>query len=526
MNKQLTLIALLLLLITAVQGQESLNIELFAQYNRGDGRASGSWAYIADDGTEYALLGAQTGTSVISISNANQIEELAFIPGPPSNWREITVIDNHAYVVTEGSSSNHPGMQVIDLSNLPTSAELTTNFNSTFSKGHIIQKDIFDSSPYVYVCGTSATSGVHIIDVTEPSNPQEVGLYQPGYYIHDCHVRGDIMYAAAFFEATIDILDISDKSNPVLLQRLIDPGANTHSFTTTEDGNFLVICDELDGLPGRIWDISEIDNPKEVALYTANAASLVHNPYMRDDFCFISHNTEGLRILDMTDPNVPVEVGYYDTFSGPSGGFNGLWSACPYFPSGKIIGGNRADGLYVWEFNNARAGRFYGQVVDAETGYPILNADIIIPEEDEAFISDFAGRFQGGFLPGSFTLDVSASGYISNSLAIDLEEGSEEELLIELTPMVSHTQEINQFYPISISPNPTNEWTVVDLSTLPKNSLLLLFDAKGSVINSFESVLEEKLSINTSAWEAGVYYLVAYNTEGKVIGKVQLVVQH
>jgi choice-of-anchor B domain-containing protein len=525
MKKQLIFLALLALSLASTYAQETLNLELFAQYNRGDGRASGSWSYATADGAEYALLGAQTGTSIISISNANQIEEVAFIPGPPSNWREVTVVNDHAYVVTEGSSSNHPGMQVIDLSNLPASAELTTSFNSTFSKGHIIQKDIFDDSPYAYVCGTTTTSGVHIIDVAEPSNPQEVGLYQPGYYIHDCHIRGDIMYAAAFYEATIDIVDISDKSNPTLLQRLPDPGANTHSFSTTEDGNFLIICDELDGLPGRIWDISDIDNPKEVALYTANSASLVHNPYMRGDFCFISHNTEGLRVLDMADPNVPVEVGYYDTFSGPSGGFNGLWSACPYLPSGKIIGGNRADGLYVWEFNNARAGRFYAQVVDAETGIPILNADIIIPEEDEVFSSDFEGRFQGGFLPGNYTLDVSASGYMSASLSIDLVEGSEEELIIALTPLVSQINEADQLLAISISPNPSSQQTTIDLSTLPNNSQLKFFDTTGRVITSYEPIIHERLTINTSTWKAGVYFLVAYDSIGQVIGKEQLIIQ-
>ena len=41
--------------------QGTLNVSLFAQYNRGDGRASGSWAYVAPDGSEYAVLGASTG---------------------------------------------------------------------------------------------------------------------------------------------------------------------------------------------------------------------------------------------------------------------------------------------------------------------------------------------------------------------------------------------------------------------------------------------------------------------------------
>ena len=117
--------------------------------------------------------------------------------------------------------------------------------------------------------------------------------------------------------------------------------------------------------------------PVEVATYTANEASLVHNPYVRGDFCFLSHNTEGLRVLDITDPEVPVEVAYYDTYDGPSGGFKGLWSACPYFPSGKIIGGDRTEGLFVWTFNETYGARIYGTVVDSVSQEPIFASNVM-----------------------------------------------------------------------------------------------------------------------------------------------------
>ncbi|MCO6479263.1 MAG: hypothetical protein J5I94_21690, partial [Phaeodactylibacter sp.] len=99
-------------LATFTSAQEALNVELYAQFDRGDGRASGSWHYAAPDGTEYAVLGAQTGTSIIRIDDPENIREVAFVPGYPSNWREVTVVNGHAYVVTEGSGSPHYGMQV------------------------------------------------------------------------------------------------------------------------------------------------------------------------------------------------------------------------------------------------------------------------------------------------------------------------------------------------------------------------------------------------------------------------------
>jgi len=508
----------------ALPAQDALNLELYAQYDHNDGRASGSWAYISPTGEEYALLGAQTGTVIVSI-DSDTPQELAFIPGPTSNWREITVIGQHAYVTTEGSSDDHPGMQVISLENLPEEANLVATFNSTFTKGHIIQKDIFDPAPYVYVCGTSTTSGIHIIDVSDPENPQQVGLYQPGYYIHDCHVRGDTLFAAAFYEGTTDIVDISDKSNPVLISSIPDPGGNTHSYSTTEDNQYLIVADEQDGLPGRIYDISDLSNPEQVALYTASSLSLFHNPYVRGDFCFVSHNTEGLRVLDITDPTTPVEVGYYDTYGGPSGGFNGLWSACPYFPSGKIIGGNRENGLYVWTFNNTRAGRFYGTVIDTEQGAPIVNASVVQLENSTTYNTNFDGQFRGGNVPGSYTFQVSAIGYESKMVPVVLEEGENLSLTIELTPITSHTNALAPDPGLSVFPNPSARQTTIQWQKNANASTLLLSNSEGKIISQFSVGKVQSMEIYTGELPTGFYHFVLIGKNGEIIGRNTLIVQ-
>ncbi|MCG8332377.1 MAG: choice-of-anchor B family protein [Chitinophagales bacterium] len=522
---KLLLTILSLSISTGLFAQISLNIELFGQYDREDGRASGSWSYTDTNGNEYALLGAQTGTSIVSISNANQIEELAFIPGPHSNWREITVVDDHAFVVTEGSSPDHPGMQIIDLSNLPSSATLVANYNETFTKGHIIQKSIFEETPYIYVCGTSSTDGVHILDITDPENPQQVGLYQPGYYIHDCHVRGDIMFGAAFYEATIDIIDISDKTNPVLITRIQDPGGSTHSFSTSEDGQYLILAHEMDGIPGRVFDISDLENPTQVALYTANYASLVHNPYVRGDFCFVSHNSEGMRVLDIKDPAVPVEVGYYDTFLGPSGGFNGLWSACPYLPSGKIIGGNREDGLYIWTFNNTKAGRFYGQVVDSLTGNPIFNANIELIESATIYTSDSEGVFKGGALAGDYQLEVSYNGYNTKVVPITLSEREDTNLVVELSTIVNHSNEVDTDASIIVFPNPASDLLNVKLNQLSSAHEWVLIDMQGSIVkHQLLRPFTKDLSIRIAGLPSQSYHLLVKDRQGNILDKVMVVV--
>lgn len=512
---------------TLCLAQDALNVELFGQYNRGDIRYSGSWAYTDGEGNEYALLGTRTGVAAYTIDDQLMIEEVGFISGPESNWREITVIGDYAYVVTEGSSDT-TGMQVIDLQYLPDSLHLLTTYSATFTRGHIIQRDIYSDSAYVYVNGTTSTQGIHIMDVSNPVDPVEEGLYQPGYYIHDCFVKNDLLFASAFYEGVIDILDISDKSNPLLIGQIDDPTGFTHSCWLTEDDRYLVVCSEKDGLPSRIYNIEDFGNIYEVAQYTANPVSLVHNPYIRGNFCFITHNTEGFRVLDIADPELPVEVGHYDTFDGPSGGFSGLWSACPFYPSGKIIGGNREDGLYVWTFNNTQAGRIYGIVKDSITGDILTGVELIVLETQDTLIQDFNARFKWGELPGVYHLSAGKEGYIAKTTPLELNGGDSIALVIELVPdnWVSVNEPELQLFPdLKVNPNPFSNQTKVDLSNCKNGHFLQLIDANGRILEKFFVENLQEITIEKKDLPAGSYFLKLINQKGETLAVCHVVVR-
>lgn len=504
--------------------QDSENVSLYGQYHRGEARYSGSWAYIdLETRKEYALLGGKTGTSVYCIDNL-PINELGFIEGPSSNWREITVLGKYAYVTTEGSGTGE-GMQIIDLTDLPDSISLANTYTETFTRGHIIQRDIYSEAPYLYIMGTCNNCGVNILDVTDPINPKEVSTYSPGYYIHDAHVKGNYLYASAFFNGTIDIVDISDKLNPTLVAQIETTGGNTHSAWTTEDNKHLIISLEKDGLPARIWNIEDLSNLYEVATYTGNSASLTHNPYVRGNYTFFAHNTEGLRVVDTKDPSVPVEVGYYDTFDGLSGGFSGLWSACPYFPSGKIIGGNREDGLYVWTFNDVQAGRFYASVVDESTQEKIPNATVFIQKIDLPIIPDLSGLYKFGALSGVFRLEVSAEGYDSLLQDITLEPGDSLVLNFQLAPKSVGIFDLALNLPtFKISPNPFTEFTVVDLSAFEKAAYLRVFNAFGQLVRTENVVGGNYHILDKENLEAGVHVFMVYGRDNELLGNQKVVI--
>ncbi|MEM6318813.1 MAG: choice-of-anchor B family protein [Bacteroidota bacterium] len=512
------------LLISPFSLSAQLNVELFDQFNRGDARYSGSWVYVdVENRREYALIGTRVGTAVYNI-DTQPITEVGFIVGPPSNWREITVLGDYAYVTTEGSGVGE-GMQVIDLSNLPDSVALVNTYSETFTTGHIIQRDITTEAPFLYVMGTCGNCGVQILDVTDPVNPIEISVYNPGYYIHDAHVRGDYLYAAAFFEGTIDIVDIRDKSNPVLVTKIDDPGGSTHSAWTTADERFLIISGEKDGLPARIWNIEDLDNLYEVATYSRNLESLTHNPYVRDDFVFFSHNTEGLTVVDIADPTVPVEVGYYDTFDGPSGGFRGLWSACPYLPSGKIIGGNREDGLYVWTFDNTQAGRFYVTLLDESTREVIRNGNGFVQKMEVSIVPDLQGLLKFGALSGNFRVDFSAEGYETQTVDIRLGPTDSLALEISMKPQTVGLFDFQKVVPtLNIAPNPMKDFTVLDLHNLSKARYLRIFNSLGQLKRSEQVVGNQFFVLEKERLNRGIYLMAVYDDKQRLLAQRKLLV--
>ncbi|MCH8903156.1 MAG: choice-of-anchor B family protein [Bacteroidetes bacterium] len=467
------------------QAQTSLNVSLFGQLDPEPIHYAGCWGYTDSSGAEYALIGAYTGTSIIAIDDSLNIYEVDFVTGPSNNWREMTVINDFAYVVSEGSGTGS-GMQVIDLSYLPDSVHLVMTFDSTFTTAHIISKDIDGDTNYVYVSGAGTTQGIHIIDISNPATPVEVSVYAP-YYIHDCHIRGNRLYAAAFYLPSLDILDITNKANPQVIAKFTTSSSNIHSCWTTQDSKYIITTHELNGEPAYVLDIQDSLNIFVVAEYTANTTSLVHNPYIKGKYAYMTHNSEGLRILDLYDPTVPVEVGYYDTWAGASGGPNGLWSAFPFYSSGKIIGGNRGDGLYIWKFNGTRAGRIYGTVTDSITLNPINLVQIGITQTASSTETNSLGNYKIGDMASDtagYDIIYSATGYKPKTLSnIILNQGDSLTMDVELVPLSWSNIEEPSSEKIKISPNPFSNYTRISIESGSPGLNLTVYNTLGAVVN-------------------------------------------
>ncbi|TXD51806.1 MULTISPECIES: choice-of-anchor B family protein [unclassified Polaribacter] len=319
---------------------------------------------------EYALIGLNSGLSMVDISDPTKPVVLGFIPTETvnSDWRDVKVYNNHAYVVSE--AANH-GMQIFDLTKLREvvnppqifSSDFTFNF---FGSAHNIV--INEQNGYAYPVGTSRNGtykgGPLFINIQDPIKPRNEGGFTN--YAHDAqvvtyagpdteHAGKEILIGSN--ETEVVIVDISDKSNPIQLSAISYSNVEyTHQGWFTEDFNYFILGDELDELRlgGRtrsiIFDFIDLDNPKLHFQYFGTTEAIDHNGYVKDNIYYQANYTAGVRMIDVSDianKNM-TEVGFFDTHPEKNtASFNGAWNVYPYFESGVIVISDIEKGLFL-----------------------------------------------------------------------------------------------------------------------------------------------------------------------------------
>ncbi len=408
------LVALLAALPAAAQ--TSLDVTLLAAQNI-HSTYSSVWGWTSSGGTEFAILGCGTGTSIVDVTVPAAPSEKAFITGVSSQWREMKSYDHYAYIVTEGSGG---GMQIVDLATNPPS--LVTTYTATFSTAHTIT--IVGHFAYVSGCRNSGGGavGIRFLDLTNPIAPVDVGGWN-GVYTHDCQVRGNTLYASNISNSEFTILNITNKAAPVIIKQFTWAGNSSHNADLSGDGRYLLTTDEVAGGHLHVFDLIDPVNPVQVAEWTANPGAIIHNIHIKGTLAFISYYTEGTRVVDISNPAFPVEVGYYDTWPGASGGFNGNWEVYPYAVSGNLYLSDISTGLYIVRYQ-ATTGSVSGTVRESGGGPAIAGATVKIAggPQTSASATGFYKLFSS---PGAHTLVTTSFGFAPDSAVVSLSLGSD-----------------------------------------------------------------------------------------------------
>jgi len=338
-----------LLFLLAMPTARAENVAVLSHHDRGE-RYSGVWGYTAPNGTELVISGTEFGTSFLDATDPENAVEIAFIPGPHSIWREMATFGPYCYIVTEALGA---ALQVVSLVN-PLQPTLVRTLNPPdvpYAQAHEIKAD--PQTGYLYVAGTrnnSMSTGLLIFDLNfDPIAPPLRGSFTT-YYTHDLSLLDGRAYLAAIQDDRIVVLDVTQPGTPPILGEWSYPDPIApHNTWPTPDSHYLVTTDETSGGHLRMWDISNLELPVQTDEWVPVTEAMVHNAYIRGDFCFMSYYEDGLQVVDIRDPHNLVPVGGFDT--------GNAWGAWCYAADPSIVYiSDILNGTYVLRFLPAASG--------------------------------------------------------------------------------------------------------------------------------------------------------------------------
>jgi len=348
------------------QAQISNNMTLLGQFHdpslpsAGGTRYNDVWGYTDCESREYAILGSAHYVHFFNIENPASPQQVAsFTGGATTVWRDMKTFRDRAYSVCDNCAE---GLMIFDLSDLPNSVTKTKQTTQFFSSAHNIYID--ENAGRLYVAGSNTKSnGVIILDLNaDPDNPTQIGNPSlPGGYVHDIYVRNHIGYCSQGNNGYW-VYNFSNPQNPVLLGTLTDYPQNgyNHSSWLSENGQYAVMADETHNKGLKMLDVSDLtdiqvtDVFRSALLAPADTASIPHNPFIRDNYVFISYYHDGVQVFNMSNPSNVVKVAWYDTYPANTNysGFQGCWGVYPFLPSGKILASDMTNGLFILSLNN------------------------------------------------------------------------------------------------------------------------------------------------------------------------------
>ncbi|MCC6279480.1 MAG: choice-of-anchor B family protein [Saprospiraceae bacterium] len=411
------------------------------------------WGYADGNGNEYALVGTQTGMSIINVTTPTTPTLVIDITGPFSDWREIKTYGHYAYVVTEGVSGTNVGLMIINLSYLPNINVNNTNhfrvyrgdgaINNLFNKAHALHVD--ETAGFLYLYGSNLNSGRPLILNLNPNpmSPTYAGYVNTSFtganhnYVHDGYADNNILYAGHIYGGFFSIINTTVKNSQPLSVSDVETQNTPNLFThnTWLNGSTLFTTDETTNSYLVAYDISNPGNIRLLDRIQSNpgSGSIVHNTYIINNYAVTSWYKDGFTIVDATRPDNLVQVGNYDTYPGGSGnGFFGCWGVYPYLPSGNILASNINDvpgsstgKLFVLTPTYVRACYLEGTITDASNGAVINGATIKIassPTQTENSGSNGVykmGRLSGG----TYTVTVTKTGYHVFTTSVTLSNG-------------------------------------------------------------------------------------------------------
>jgi len=361
----LTMVLGLTLLLSSAEIARAQNAPVNAiEIGHWDGY-SGTYSDVWADG-DYAYMpnwgladGQPAQIHIVDISDpTNPVLDNVLSLSSPNSFaspQDVKVANGLLFVALEGDGND--SVAIVDVRDPTAPVELATIRIDGFENPHTL----FYDQGFLYIVD-SADPEMAIVDLTDfdPDNPPASPMTEAKWtiemigsaFVHDVTVQNGRAYVCAW-DTGLWIYDITDVANnaPVFLGRGL--GIATHAVWPTDDGQFVVVGEERDGGPIKLYEI--VPDGEFVAVNLVDTVDLSadafssHNPIVIGDRVYVSWYQAGLQVFDIDrDAGELVFVASYDTSeSGNNGGFNGNWGVYPFLGTDKILLSDMQNGLSI-----------------------------------------------------------------------------------------------------------------------------------------------------------------------------------
>ena len=212
-----------------------------------------------------------------------------------------------AIITHEGSEDGLNGITLLDLAD-PLHPTVTTRFTSPELSPGVHNVWVEGDYAYLVVDETSASSGLRILDISNPSSPTIVGHFYAGSsFLHDVYVRDGLAFLS-HWSAGLVILDVGNgirggsPTNPMEVSRFAMPLYNVHNAWYWPDAGYVFLGDEI-GVPGRM-EVVDVRNP-EIPVYAATLTidgAAPHNFWLDEirGIAYLAWYEQGLQAVDVS----------------------------------------------------------------------------------------------------------------------------------------------------------------------------------------------------------------------------------
>lgn len=208
--------------------------------------------------------------------------------GNGGSLAQFTIVDDHLYTI------DYKTLNIFSLSD-PDNPQKTESIDMGIG-----METVFHENGRLFI---GANDGVHIYDITEPRNPQEISTFQ---HVTSCDpVIANENYALATLRggtecggslSELDVISISDIYNPELIGSVELNNPYGLGFSNV-DANIVYVCDGFDGL--KAYSIANPGNPKLLMTYD-NLEAMDVIAQENDNLIVLSR--EGIYQFDASNP--------------------------------------------------------------------------------------------------------------------------------------------------------------------------------------------------------------------------------